>query len=383
MERTKQEGLNEVVEKNIQRKLDKGMLNVQSATNRLIEEGKIAKDFIFEVGTTRKGIDTNITFIPDVGSKVGAQFRMPTGIENFTFHPHAIKQVAEKLQIPTTYLTGLLYASDDWKKTLGYEIMNTHNGWLERNKVLVRAVGTEVRAVLSDQYRRLDSEMIFGTHIEEIFANKGALSDGFMDDTRIMIESIRPKPIEIHTTLNGIILVAFGTRLDSSDYGDGALNLRSFILNGSCLNGAVRQSVLRAVHLGAKLPDNIGLSQKTYELDSQATASAIRDLTKNLYSDANIQDRILEIQAASDAPIDPVGAIKQLFMTGKLFKGETDRIGEILMRNDPRQGVQGEATLWKLAQGITAFANTEEVDTRRKLELQEVAGDLFNKLGKS
>jgi hypothetical protein len=378
MERTKQQGLNDLVTKNIQRKLEKGMLNVQAATSRLMEEGKIAKDFIFEVGTTRKGIETNINFIPNVG-KVGAKFNMPTGVEDFTIHPHAIRQVAEKLQIPTKYLTELLFASDDWKQTLGYQILNTHNGWLERNKVLVRAVGTEVRAFLSDQYRRLDSERIFGTHIDAVFECGGALSDGFMDDTRVMIESIRPKPIEIQTVLNGIILIAFGTRTDSSDYGDGALNLRSFILNGACLNGAVRQTALRTVHLGAKLPANIGLSNETYELDSKATASAVRDLTRGLYSDANIKDRVLEIQASAEDRIDPVTAIKQLFLAGKIFKGEQDKIGELLMRNDPRQGIQGEATLWKLAQGVSAFANTEEIEPRRRMELQEVAGDLLKK----
>jgi hypothetical protein len=130
--------------------------------------------------------------------------------------------------------------------------------------------------------------------------------------------------------------------------------------------------------LGAKLPANIGLSQKTDELDSATTASAIRDLTKDLYSPANIQDRVLEITTSAEEPIDPVAAIKQLFMTGKLFKGESEKIGEIMMRNDPRQGVQGEATLWKLSQGITAFANDESIDMRRRMELQEVAGELFS-----
>jgi len=373
-----------VVEANIQRKLAKGMTNVKSATTRMLEEGKMSRDFIFDVGTERRGQEPNIIFKPDSPEMIGGNFKIKNekGIitpEDFTINMHAIKQVATKLNIPGAYLTSLLLG-DAWQQTLGYEILNTHNGWSDRSKLLVRAIGSEVRAFLSDSYRRLDSAMIFAAHIEEIFANKGALSDGFMDDTKIMIESIYPKSIEIITELNGTIWIAFGTRLTSSDYGNGAQDLRSFILQGACLNGMVRESVLREIHLGAKLPDNLALSQATYELDSATTASAIRDLTKNLYSSEVIKDRMLEIKASSDLVIDHGQVLKSLKDLNKLMKGEVDNIGQILMRNDPMQGVQGESTLWKLTQGITAYANQEDVSDLRRMELQEVAGELFKKI---
>lgn len=372
--------MQEVVENKIKAKLARGYNNVQTATKRMMDEGKIARDFIFEVGTERKGIETAINFRPDEKGRVTANFRMPDAIEDFFVNPHAIRQVAEKLKIPMAYLTSLLYGSQEWQRTLGYEIMNTHNEWTDRNKVLVRAVGNEVRAFLSDQYRRLNSEMIFGTHIDEIYKNGGQLSDGWMDDTRVMVESLLPSPIQVQTQLNGVIFLAFGTKMVTSDYGDGALDLRSFVLQGICLNGMVRESVLRSVHLGAKLPDNLALSQKTYELDSMTTASAIRDLTKNLYSSDIIKTRMLEIKAASDLVMDPVRELKQLQGLGKLLKGETDEIGQLLMRNNPEDGVQGESTLWKLTQGITSYANREDVPERRRMELQEIAGGLFDKI---
>jgi hypothetical protein len=151
-------------------------------------------------------------------------------------------------------------------------------------------------------------------------------------------------------------------------------------MQGVCLNGMVRESVLRSVHLGAKLPDNLALSQETYRLDSMTTASAIRDLTKNLYSSDVIKNRMLEIKASSDLTIDPVKELKQLQSIGKLLKGESDEIGQMLMRNSADDGLQGESTLWKLTQGITAFANNETVEPRRRMELQEIAGSLFDKV---
>jgi len=373
------ENMKAVVTAQIEKRLKKGMHNAVTATKRLQAEGKISRDFIFEVGSERKGKESSIDFYPDE-NRIGATFHLPKeGDMNFQIHKHAVRQVADKLQIPGTYLTNLLFG-DEWQRTLGYNIMNTHNGWTDRNKVLVRAVGNEVRGFLSDQYRRLDSEMIFGTHLDEVFANGGSLSDGFMDDTRVMVESILPEPIELITETNGIIYLAFGTKLSSSDYGDGALDLRSFVMQGVCLNGMVRQSVMRAIHLGAKLPDNIGLSQETYDLDSRTTASAIRDLTKNLYSSEVVRDRMLEVKAATNMTVDPGKELKNMAALQKILKGEAEEIGQMLMRNNPMDGLQGESTLWKLTQGITAYANREEISQRRRMELQEIAGALFNRV---
>ena len=372
--------LNALVEKRIASKLTHGKENADQAYTRLQAEGKIARDFPFEVGTRRKGTESNITFSPDPFNKVAATFRIPDpGTRSYRVNQHAVKQVAEKLSIPGVYLTSLL-AGEEWQRTLAYSIMNTHNGWTDRNKVLVRAVGDEVRAFLSVQYRRLDSEKIFKAHVDQVNLAGAVLSDGFMDDTRISIESLFPEPIELRTELNGTILLAFGTRLSTSDYGDGALELRSFILQGVCLNGMVRESVLHERHLGARLPDSLILSQETYESDSKTQALAVRDYTKNLYDNETIRSRMLEVQVEAGTRIDAARELKNL--TGKLLKGETEEIGKILMRNNPEDGVQGEASLWKLSQGITAYANRDDVVARRKLELQEIAGNLFTGIKK-
>jgi hypothetical protein len=166
----------------------------------------------------------------------------------------------------------------------------------------------------------------------------------------------------------------------TSDYGDGALSLSSFMMQGVCLNGLVRENALRQVHLGAKLSADLGLSQRTYQLDSETTASAIKDLTANFFKAEVIRDRMLEIKAASEIEVDPYTQLKALFSTGRLLKNEMDEIGKILMRGNPMNGIQGESTLWKLTQGITSFANDQKIDMRRKMELQQIAGDLFNDL---
>jgi hypothetical protein len=80
--------------------------------------------------------------------------------------------------------------------------------------------------------------------------------------------------------------------------------MRAFLLNGVCLNGMVRESVMKQIHLGARLPDKLQLSNKTYELDTQTTVSATRDLTKSLFSKDAILRKAFEIQGASEIDVD-------------------------------------------------------------------------------
>ena len=51
---------------------------------------------------------------------------------------------------------------------------------------------------------------------------------------------------------------------------------------------------------------------------------------------------------------------------------------ELLMNNNPDDGVTGGATLWKLTQGITAFAREQQPERCR--ELHEISGQLMNRV---
>ncbi len=59
--------MKDVVMARIAQKLQKGMNNAITATTRLREEGKISRDFLFDVGTERKGQQELIKFHPHDG----------------------------------------------------------------------------------------------------------------------------------------------------------------------------------------------------------------------------------------------------------------------------------------------------------------------------
>lgn len=370
---TEQQGLNDVVINKVQRMIDGKQSGVQATMERLIHEGKIAQDYIAPLGVELKRNDHSpvITF----NGEDGLTMNMPDG--QFSLHANAIGQLADRMGIPQRYLRTLAGGAE-WQIALAATMLNEHSGWTQRSRVLVRTVGKQVRGVLSDSYRRLNSVEILTAFVQEASQQGAVISDAYMNDTKVWAETILPQPLVIPTAKNGDVVIFAGARFSTSDYGDGAVDMRSFLLNGACLNGMVRESVMKTVHLGSKLPDTIALSQKTYELDTQTTVSAVRDLTSGLFSRDTLMQKAYEIQGASEIDVDFEHELKRLTGSGALLKQEGNEVQKILMRNDPEDGVQGAATLWKLTQAITAHAR--ELTPERSRELHEISGQLMNRV---
>lgn len=368
-----QQGLNEVVMNKVQRMIDGKKVGVQATMERLINEGKIAQDYIAPLGVELKRNDHSpvITF----NGEGGLTMNMPDG--KFSLHSNAIGQLADRMGIPQRYLRTLA-AGAEWQVSLAATMLNEHSGWTQRSRVLVRTVGSQVRGVLSDSYRRLNSVEILTAFVQEASQQGAVIADAYMSDTKVWAETILPQPLVIPTAKNGDVIIFAGARFSSSDYGDGAVDMRSFLLNGACLNGMVRESVMKQVHLGSKLPDNLRLSQQTYELDTKTTVSAVRDLTSGLFSRETLMQKAYEIQGASEMEVDLNHELGRLTSNGSLLKTESSEVQKILMRNDPDDGVQGAATLWKLTQAITAHARV--LSPERSRELHEISGQLMNRV---
>ena len=382
-----QRGLNEVVMNKVHRMIDGKAAGVQATMERLINEGKIAQDYIAPIGVNLKAKNHTpvITFSggqPKDGftevEEISSQpltMNMPDG--QFSLHDNAIGQLAERMGIPQRYLRSLA-SGEPWAIALAAHLLNQHSDWTQRSRVLVRTVGQQVRGVLSDSYRRLNSVEILTAFVQEAAGQGAVISDAYMNDTKVWAETILPTPLVIPTAKNGDVVIFAGARFSTSDYGDGAVDMRAFLLNGACLNGMVRESVMKQVHLGSKLPDNLKLSNKTYELDTKTTVSAVKDLTKGLFSKDNLMQKAIEIQGASEIDVDFDHELKRLTSSGGLLKQESKEVEKILMRNDPEDGVQGGATLWKLTQAITAHAR--ELTPERSRELHELSGQLMNRV---
>jgi len=371
---TDQKALNEMTTSRINKMLERNKEHTTDAVSRLINEGKIMRDFVAPLGVSLKRQDKHPVITFDANGAV----KMVMNGNEFRLHDNAISQLAGRLNVPAQYLRQLA-AGDEWQKQLASKIMNEHSLWTDRNRVLIRSVGDEVRGVMSDRYRRLNTMDIITAFLAEVERAGGVLADGHASDTKFWFETIHPEPIIIPTAKNGDVSLAFGARITSSDFGDGSLQINSFILQGVCLNGLVRESSLRQVHLGSRLPDNVQLSERTYRYDTKTMASAVTDLTKQLYDPDMAMQKAIEVQKASEMNLNINKELKNL-QRERLTKAEVKEVEEVLVQNNPDDGVQGEATLWKLVNGVTAVARDKE--PRRMREMQEIAGKLMERVNK-
>jgi hypothetical protein len=226
-----------------------------------------------------------------------------------------------------------------------------------------------VRGFLSDSFRRIDSRPVveaFATAVQE----KGAQPyEGYVTDTKIAIQAVMP---EVYEPVPGEV-VAYGLSLENSDFGNGALSVRAYLLRIWCANLAITQEEMRQVHLGRRLDESVLYSQRTYELDAATTVSALKDVIRQQLNSDQLHRRMNLIREASQQQVD-AGRARDL-LRKMLQKSETDIVIEAYNSLDTVNLPAG-TTMWRLSNAVSWAAGQTE-DAERKLELSKVAGQII------
>ena len=150
---TLQQGLNEVARKRVHRMIDNNQPLFRQTMQRLMQEAGTANDYLASIGAAnRTQAAPDVIFLED-GNKV---LIMNMAGRKYGLHRNAVGQLAEKVAVPAKYLRELSEGAA-WQRRLAAEILNQHSSWTERSRLLVRTVDDQVRGVLSDSYRRLNS----------------------------------------------------------------------------------------------------------------------------------------------------------------------------------------------------------------------------------
>ena len=295
-----------------------------------------------------------------VGAR-GSAFEQP-------LHRHALSQVADRAGIPDLFVTRLL--AKPWGTELLADNLNRILGQQDARRLLLRSVRGEVRGILSDQYRRLDSRPII-----EAFAfacaDVGAVAiEGVGGDLRYCVRAIVPvvyRPC-------GEEVIAFGIEISSSDVGASALSVRCFCLRVWCCNYARLDEELRKVHLGKRLDDSIEFSRETYELDSRAMASAVRDIVRTSLAPGKIKQQVALIERAMTEKIDFRAALSGLPKLG-LLKKEIEAVNDVLTTGGITELPTGNS-IYRMSNAISWIAKSAETPERR-LDLEQLAGSML------
>lgn len=354
----------EILQNSLSKRLENRAMDIQAAIQKIEKDGTLLHDFL---------VPTNSISIGLIDDKLKA-----TGINGqaLEFTDFSLNQLSEKMGVPARFLKSL-WNGQGWQKLLAMEIVNEHASNIARERLLIREVDGRVRGVLSDSYRRLNSMQIYMAFLQAISKSGAVLVDAHSGDTKGFLEVIHPNVQSIPTEKNGVIHLCYGAQIRNSDFGDGALELKFFEIQVVCMNGMTTDSVLREIHLGRKLPNDLKISQDTYEKDTAALSGLVRDAMNQVFDPQYILEKVHRVQRASDIELDFQKEIKALPALG-LTIDEVKDVEKKIIENNPGDGLQGQNTLWKFAQTIGAVARDSK-DGDRKRELSDLAGSMMMK----
>jgi len=281
-------------------------------------------------------------------------------------HRHALSQICQRVNLPWRFALGLQEVErESWGLPLLAHNLNELYA-RQGNRFLIRSYDDQVRGFLSDRYRRLDSRPLV-----EAFAGAcqkvGAVPiQGYATDTKVALKAMLPVIFEPAPNEVIALYIYWG----NSDYGNGAHELKVGILRLWCTNYAIMDDVLRQVHLGKRLSDDLTWSQRTYDYDTKTMASAIEDVVSQTLSEERTTQLCDVIKAAHEEKIDPKRALAKF--KKDLTKGELADVAEAFNSPDVENLPPGNS-MWRLSNAISWVAGKTE-DTERKLDLMKVAG---------
>jgi hypothetical protein len=284
-----------------------------------------------------------------------------------TTHRWALQQICSRADLPWRYAQKLTERERaGWGTPL---VAHNLNEIYQRSasKYLLRTQGSQLRGFLSDRYKRLDSRPLveaFASTCKEM----GAVPiDGYGTDTKVGLTAVLPKIYEPVPNEP----ISFGAHWENSDYGNGRHMVHGFIDRAWCANGLIMSVGFAQVHLGKRIEESIVLSERTHQLDTMATASAVVDVVRNTLSEDMIQTFCQRVKEAHEQEIDPAKAVSLL--AKQINKGEAKLVTDTFNSPDVEMLPPGN-TAWRLSNAISWVAGNEISDAERKMELMKIAG---------
>lgn len=340
---------------------------------QLIERGQASGAQVIEQVTSRVVQDSivrgkSLAFAPNGSART---IDLIHGETVTAMHKNAFSQMSARAGLHVGDMNDLM-DKGDWGKELVADVFTKIFQHGNGTRYLLRQAEGKTMGFLSDAYRRIDSRPLIEA-LATAAQSVGAVPvQGYAGDTKVMLRIILPMLFE---PIRGEYHL-FGLDWRNSDFGDGGHELRFFDMRVACANGATFDQILKQVHIGQRLNDNLEYSRRTYELDSKADAGKLQDIVRlNALAPSNINRLLGGIVKANEQKIDNEKQAKG--MLGKaLTKTEVDKVIDLYNSPDVENLPPGN-TAYRLSNAISFFAQNKSVTPERSLEMQQLAGNLL------
>lgn len=287
--------------------------------------------------------------------------------QQFRVNDNAHQQIGGRLGIPRKYYERM-------RKDAPQLLQRNVEHWLisEPEKRMFRTLDGDLRAVLSDRYRRLDNYDLAQHLLPEL---------GAIDGLEYFVTALTPERMFIRATLprlQGEVkrgdIVQAGVEISNSEIGHGSLQVRPYLLRLVCLNGMVSNVALRKYHAGARIQeteDVLGIFRdETIAADDRVLFMKAADLVRACLTEVSFNRIIEQLRdiADGDQIAAPVAAVETLSQKLDLTEGEGQTVLSFLASG-------GDLSQWGAVNALTQAAKSAET-FGRLVELETKAGEL-------
>ncbi|MCE4369683.1 DUF932 domain-containing protein [Xanthomonas hortorum] len=293
----------------------------------------------------------------------------PQRPQDYGVTPLARRQLADKLKIPFAYFERMRLGQP--------ELLDRNvNTWLqgEGERRMVRTLDGNVRAVLSDRYRRLDNYDLAEQVLPILQRLPGVeLVSHELTETRMYLKAVTGR---LQYEIAEGDVVQAGVAISNSEVGCGMLSVQPLLYRLVCLNGLIASDQsLRKTHVGRVLGHDgdavTVFKDDTLLADDKAFFLKVRDVVEAAVSEATFRHTAQKLQRTLQVPLtgDPVRSVEVL--ADRYAMNEHERAG--VLRH---LIAEGELSAYGLVNAVTHYSQDVD-DYDRATEFESLGGKLI------
>lgn len=279
-------------------------------------------------------------------------------------------QLASRLNIPARYYQKMQREAP----TLLDANVNT---WLQSKpeRRMLRTLDGQVRAFLSDRYRRLDNLELCAAVLPVVQEMKGAtIASCDVTPSHLYLKVIN-KRLKAEVDVGDVVQAGFV--VSNSEVGLGSLRVEPLIYRLVCKNGLIcKDFSTKKYHVGRQLnhsdEDAYELySEQTIAQDDKAFFMKVQDVVRAAVDEAKFQLTLNKLRQAKQIPLEhsPVKSVEILADKFQLSQAEQSDILRQLF-------IGGDCSRYGLMNAVTA-ASQLSVTYERATELERIGGEIL------
>lgn len=313
--------------------------------------------------------DTRNLAIETAGGVSNLTLDMDGRAESFMLNELAHKQIADRLQIPYRYYSKM---REEYPSLLDDNI----NSWFSKTpeRRMLRTLDGNVRAFLSDRYRRLDNLELADAVLPLIQEMRAAeIVSSEITETHMYIKVINKK-LKAEVAVGDVVQA--GIVISNSEVGLGSLKVEPLLYRLVCRNGLiVKDYAQKRYHVGKQVESDDStyeiFSDETLAQDDKAFFMKVQDTVQTAIDEVKFQMSVEKLQATREefTGPDPVKAVEVL--ADQYILNQNER-GSIL-----RHFIMGQDnSRYGLINAVTRASQDLE-DYSRATELERLGGELL------